>query len=134
MPHDSDPFRPSRSAAATRRAALASLALLPRRAMAQAATLVLLERHDCAWCVRWRREVGERAWNRSDLGRRAPLRAVDVTAGLPEDLRFLDGWRVTPSFVLVAEGREIGRITGYQGDHFFWAAAEALIARLPPHG
>ncbi|MCU0888959.1 MAG: thioredoxin family protein [Rubritepida sp.] len=126
----------SRSAAATRRVALAAwpALLAPRAARAEGARMVLLERHDCPWCVRWRREVGERAWNRSNLGRRAPLRAVDVATGLPEDLRFLTDWRVTPSFVLVAQGREIGRITGYQGDHFFWAAAEALIARLPPEG
>jgi hypothetical protein len=96
------------------------------------ARLAMLERQDCPWCVRWHREVGARAWNASDLGRRAPLRPVDVARGLPEDLAFLAEWRVTPSFVLVADGREVGRITGYQGGLFFWQAAEALVARLPP--
>jgi len=108
------------------------LMLWGRPAAAQGAVLVMLERHDCPWCRRWLREVGEEAWNRSDLGRRAPLRRVDVARGLPEDLAGLRNWRFTPTFVLMAEGREIGRITGYQSDWAFWQQAEALLARLPP--
>ncbi|MBR0682647.1 hypothetical protein GXW74_19300 [Roseomonas eburnea] len=91
----------------------------------------MLERHDCPWCRRWLREVGQQSWNLSDLGRRAPLRRVDVAQGLPEDLRHLVNWRFTPTFVLVADGREVGRIIGYQADLFFWQQAESLLARLP---
>jgi hypothetical protein len=94
------------------------------------ARLILLERRDCPWCRLWLRDVGERAWNASDLGRRAPLRRVDVAAGLPEDLQFLSDWRLTPTFVLVKGGREIGRILGYAGADFFWQQAEALLSRL----
>jgi hypothetical protein len=74
--------------------------------------------------------VGQQSYDRSDLGRRAPVRRVDVAAGLPADLDFLRNWRFTPTFVLVQYGAEIGRIIGYQADLFFWQQAEALIARL----
>ena len=111
---------------------LAALAAPRARADEVVTSLVMLERHDCPWCRRWLREVGESAWNGSDLGRRAPLRRVDVAQGLPEDLRHLPAWRFTPTFVLVANGREVGRIIGYQADYFFWQQAEALLARLPP--
>jgi len=106
---------------------LACLLLLA--APAAAAELVLLERHDCPWCRRWWREVGP-AWDRSDLGQRAPLRRVDVTQPLPDELGFLRTARFTPTFVLVAEGRELGRIIGYQGELFFWQQAEVLLRRL----
>ena len=102
-----------------------------RASATEGAALVMLERHDCPWCRRWLREVGERSWNLSDLGRRAPLRRVDVAQGLPADLRHIVNWRFTPTFVLVADGREHGRIIGYQADLFFWQQAEALFARLP---
>lgn len=123
--------------AATRRVVFgvaATLLAAPRatRAEEQAPRLVMLERHDCPWCRRWLREVGEASWNGSDLGRRAPLRRVDVGRGLPEDLSGLRNWRFTPTFVLMAGSQEIGRITGYQSDWFFWQQAEALLARLPP--
>ncbi|UPY35578.1 transcriptional regulator [Sediminicoccus sp. KRV36] len=106
------------------------IAATPARAET-GANLLMLERHDCPWCRRWLREVGENSWNLSNLGQRAPLRRVDVAAGLPEDLRFVSNWRFTPTFVLVRGGRELGRMIGYQADHFFWQQAEALLARLP---
>lgn len=123
--------------AATRRVVLGVAVTLlaaarATRADEEAPRLVMLERHDCPWCRRWLREVGEAAWNGSDLGHRAPLRRVDVGRGLPEDLAGLRNWRFTPTFVLMAGGQEIGRITGYQSDWFFWQQAEALLARLPP--
>ena len=113
--------------------ALSLLAAVPRPARpGEGARLLMLERRDCPACRRWLREVGEAAWNGSDLGRRAPLRRVDVAEGLPGDLAGLGDWRFTPTFVLLAEGRELGRIIGYQSDWFFWQQAEALLARLPP--
>lgn len=123
--------------AATRRVLLGLVCALPAaprdtKAEDGAPRLVMLERHDCPWCRRWLREVGEASWNGSDLGRRAPLRRVDVGRGLPQDLSALRDWRFTPTFVLMAQGREIGRIIGYQSDWFFWQQAEALLARLPP--
>lgn len=113
-----------------RRGLLGALAVAPAARATPNARLLMLERHDCPWCRRWLREVGENSWNLSDLGQRAPLRRVDVRAGLPEDLRFIANWRFTPTFVLIQGGRELGRIIGYQADLFFWQQAEALLARL----
>jgi len=123
----------------SRRSWLVAWAALPLIGIPEAAIadrqpsvrLVLLERHDCAWCRRWLLEVGERSWNLSNLGRIAPLRRVDVAQGLPEDLRWLTNWRFTPTFVLAVGDREVGRFTGYQGDIFFWQQAELLLAQLP---
>jgi hypothetical protein len=112
----------------------APIARLPRLASAIAegiAALIMIERQDCPWCRRWLREVGQRSWDLSDLGKRAPLRRVDVGEGLPAEYRFLRNWRFTPTFVLVVGETEIGRIIGYQADLFFWQQAEALISRLP---
>ncbi len=105
------------------------LLAVPARAAAPA-RLLLLEREDCPWCRRWWREVGP-AWDRSNLGQRAPLRRVDVAETLPTDLAFLRNTRFTPTFVLVAAGQELGRIIGYQGDLFFWERAEMLLRDLP---
>jgi hypothetical protein len=114
------------------RRALLAAALSPAAGRAaEGVSLVFLERHDCPHCRRWLRDVGEQAWNRSDLGRRAPLRRVDVAQGLPADLGFIRNWRFTPIFILVQGGRELGRIIGYNGDLFFWQQAEALMGRLP---
>ena len=112
---------------------LASTAADDTAAAEAPASFVMLERRDCPWCRRWHREVGAASWNGSNLGRRAPLRRVDLAEGMPEDLRQLAAWRFTPTFVLMTEGRSVGQIIGYQGDLFFWQQAEALFTRLPEH-
>lgn len=127
------PTPASGKAVLPRRFALAVLAAAAagRGARAEGGlSFVMLERHGCPFCALWLREIGP-IWPRSDLGRRAPLRRVDIGAGpLPEDLAFLRGVQATPTFVLVENGVERGRIVGYQGDVLFWQEAEALFAAL----
>lgn len=97
---------------------------------APAAELVVLEQPGCVWCARFNSEIGP-AWPNTDEGKRAPLRRVDITASWPADLDFVNRERMTPTFVLIDEGVEIGRIRGYPGDEFFWFLAGELLARLP---
>jgi len=124
------PILPTRKHGRRTLAAVAALLVAGARAAAEPAlSLVMLERRDCPACRLWHIEIGP-IWPRSDLGRRAPLRRVEITAGpLPDDLAFLEGVTVTPTFVLVASGAERGRIVGYQGEMFFWQEAEALFRR-----
>lgn len=98
-------------------------------APASAAELVMVEEAGCPWCARWNAEIGP-AYPKTEEGRRAPLRRVDLHA-LPEDVAFSSPPRFTPTFVLVEEGREIGRIEGYPGDEFFWVFLARLLNSLP---
>jgi len=104
------------------------LALLP--ATAEAAELLMFERRGCPWCREWERGIGP-IYPKSDVGRRAPLRRVDLDAGLPPGLTLRRPIRYTPTFVLVEGGRELDRIEGYPGEDFFWGRAERLLGRLP---
>ena len=63
---------------------------------------------------------------------RAPLRTVDIKGPPPEGVVLDKPVTSAPTFVLVEEGREVGRITGYPGADFFWALLEDLIAKLDP--
>ncbi|HYD65037.1 MAG TPA: hypothetical protein VED21_06140, partial [Azospirillum sp.] len=77
------------------------------------------------------KEVGP-AYPRTAEGRAAPLRRVDLRAPRPDDLKAIAGVVHTPTFVLVEDGREVGRILGYPGDAFFWGLLAELVAKLPP--
>lgn len=92
------------------------------------AQLVMFTRPACPWCARWDAEIGE-SYPLSDEGRQAPLRRVDMTAPLPPDLAAVGGLRYSPTFVLLRRGREVGRITGYPGEDFFWPQLDDLLAR-----
>lgn len=113
-----------------RRAIYAGLVMIAVAARASAAELVMLEQDACPWCARWNREIGD-IYPKTEEGRRAPLRRVDIHDPMPEDLSFVQPEIFTPTFVLVDGGREIGRIRGYPGEDFFWALLGELIAELP---
>lgn len=100
-------------------------------ASVQAAELLMFEEQGCVWCRRWDAEVGV-AYPKTPEGRRAPLRRVDIHGPKPADIALTAPVRATPTFVLVENGREIGRITGYPGADFFWGLLEQILAKLAP--
>lgn len=92
------------------------------------AELVMVERAGCVWCERWDRDVAP-VYRKSDEGQRAPLRRVNLSEGQPR-LELKEPVRFTPTFVLVDQGREVGRITGYLDDAMFWGLLGVMLARL----
>ncbi len=95
-------------------------------APAAAAELLMFERAGCPWCARWLREVGP-AYPNSEEGQLAPLRRLDLDRGQPAGLALALPVRFTPTFVLVHEGREIGRIVGYMDAATFWGLYSRMI-------
>jgi hypothetical protein len=96
---------------------------------ARAAELVMFEQAGCAWCEAFDREIAP-IYDKTSEGARAPLRRVDSGQALPADLAFIETERLTPLFVLVEKGHEIGRIRGYPGEDHFWGLLGALIKQL----
>jgi thioredoxin-related protein len=96
---------------------------------AHAAELVMFWQKGCVWCERFDREIAP-AYEKTDEGKRAPLRRVDIGKPMPADLAFVRRERFTPVFVLVDSGREFGRIRGYPGDTFFWGLLAGMIEKL----
>lgn len=82
--------------------------------------LVMVEREGCVYCARWDTEIAE-IYPKTPEGQYAPLRRVDLNTPFPADLDFAAPVIFTPTFILVENGREQGRIEGYAGDELFWA-------------
>lgn len=98
---------------------------------ATAAELVMVEEHGCAWCAKWNREIAP-IYPKTEEGRAAPLTRMDISEARSADT-FARPVVFTPTFVLVHEGQELGRIEGYPGEDFFWGLLARLIeAELPP--
>jgi hypothetical protein len=98
-----------------------------------AAELVMFEQAGCAWCEAFDREIAP-IYDKTSEGARAPLRRVDSGQTLPADLAFIETERLTPLFVLVEKGHEIGRIRGYPGEDHFWGLLGVLIKQLDASG
>ena len=101
--------------------ALAALCVVGALASsAKASELLMYRRDGCVWCAAWDREIG----------RRLPLRMVDLDRDVAPGVRMRSPVRFTPTFVLVDKGLEVGRIEGYPGDAFFWGLLEQLAKQL----
>lgn len=94
-----------------------------------AAELIMVEQAGCHWCARWNAEIAH-IYPKTEEGARAPLRRVDLR-DLPDDIDFTSKPVFTPTFVLVDDGRELGRIEGYAGDQFFWFLLKELLDAHP---
>ena len=102
------------------------LVLLPWQLSAQT-YLLMAEEAGCPWCARWNEEIGP-IYPKTAEGRAAPLERYDLHRDSP-DVEFVRTVRFTPTFVLVQDGKEVGRIEGYPGEDFFWGLLGMMFDR-----
>lgn len=109
---------------------IALVAALSGSMATRAAELVMFDRAGCAWCLRWEKEIGP-VYPKTEEGRLLPLRRISLDRPLPDGLGLAAPVRYTPTFVILDEGREIGRITGYIGEYAFWGLLSDMVAKFP---
>ena len=106
---------------------LASIIAISTSASALADTvLIMVEEKGCVWCARWNDEISH-IYPKTDEGKAAPLRRIDLHDPLPDDLTFAKSLHFTPTFVLMVDGHEANRIEGYPGEDFFWGLLEQML-------
>ena len=106
------------------------LAAVAFASAADALELVMFRRAGCPWCTAWDREIGP-IYGKTDIGRRVPLRLIDLERADWMSFALSSPVRFTPTFVLVDGDRELGRIEGYPGESFFWGLLERLLETVP---
>ncbi len=111
------------------RAGAFCIALFVHNPAAQAAELIMFESPICEWCDEWHAVIGP-IYPLTPEGKCAPLRTVDIYEARPDELQHIGGIRYTPTFVLVEDGREVGRILGYAGEDFFWPLLAENLGKL----
>jgi hypothetical protein len=106
-------------------AAIVFLLLPGAAANAAGVRLLMVEQAGCRYCIDWDREIGPK-YPMSAEGRFAPLHRVKR-----EDASLRDFKPViyTPTFLVVQDGREVGRVTGYAGKLFFWEELDEQLVK-----
>ncbi len=92
-----------------------------------AAELILVEQQGCYYCLEWKDQLGH-IYPKTPEGKYAPLKTIDITEvdqlkGLQRDVIF------TPTFVLMEDNKELGRLEGYSGEDFFWELLELILEK-----
>jgi hypothetical protein len=101
------------------------LVILP--SVTHSAELILVEQGGCYSCVKFNQEQGDvfELWFGSEL----PLRRVDIHGRWPYRSAGVRRPMGTPTFIVVEEGKEIGRFAGYGDDQIFWKRLQAVLAK-----
>jgi len=92
------------------------------------AELLVFEVEGCAYCALFRRDVAP-AYERSPRAQHVPMRFVDANKADISRLRLAEPLKVVPTVVLMVDGREVERITGYMGPEPFFHMISTLMRR-----
>jgi len=91
--------------------------------------LVVVEQDDCPYCERFNRDIVP-AYPNTTEGRLAPLRQLDLHNPWPAEYAKVPPANFTPTFILIRDGAEIDRLTGYPGDIYFWFLLREMLEKL----
>jgi len=81
--------------------------------------LVMITSSHCPWCEAFEDDVGK-GYDRTEEALIYPLRRHDFYQEMPNDLVHLTPATMTPTFIVMRDGMEVGRIVGYPGAELFW--------------
>jgi len=98
----------------------------PSPVSASALELLMVEQPGCIYCAAWDAEIAPQ-YPLTVEGKAAPLVRQQLRAALPDGVLLRSPPVFTPTFVLLQDGTEIGRIEGYPGPDFFWPLLAGLI-------
>lgn len=91
----------------------------------------MIEEAGCVYCARFNDEIAPIYPNTAE-GKLASLRRIDLADVWPKDLSHIEPVTLTPTFILIQNDHELGRLHGYQGDEFFWFLLGELFEKLEP--
>jgi hypothetical protein len=90
--------------------------------------LMMVTSPSCQHCRAWKIQIGP-GYAASAAGRMAPLFEVDVAGPFPDGLALDRRPRLTPTFILLDRGTEVGRVEGYVGARYFYPVLEEMMHR-----
>ncbi len=89
-------------------------------------TLIMFEQDACPYCEIWDANIGV-SYDKTREGKFAPLSKVDIHHD--DDVPNVRPVVFTPTFVLYKDGKEVGRLTGYISDDFFWGLLNPMLKK-----
>ena len=89
----------------------------------------MVDQRACVYCAKFNRQIAK-TYPNTEAGQSAPLRRVSRLKKWPSDLVGITPAYGTPTFILVDEGREVGRFAGYSNPETFWMRLQPLLALL----
>jgi thioredoxin-related protein len=89
--------------------------------------LLVFEHPDCTYCPVFRRDIAP-SYLQSAPASEAPLRYVDITKSDISALHLKGRIDMVPTAVLMKDGKEVGRISGYWGRESFFKMLSYIMS------
>ncbi|MEE9319684.1 MAG: hypothetical protein V3U76_04490 [Granulosicoccus sp.] len=91
--------------------------------------LLVIEQDYCPFCERFNRDITP-GYSKTAEGRLAPLKQLDLHETWPAKYAEIKSATVTPTFILISDGKEIARLAGYPGSEYFWIELNEMLDKL----
>jgi thioredoxin-related protein len=92
--------------------------------------LVVMEAPGCTFCSIFRRDVLP-AYEASERAKDVPIRFLDVNDVASTKMDLETPVDIVPTFVILKDNKEIGRIPGYVGPETFFHTINYLLSTVP---
>ncbi len=92
--------------------------------------LIVMEAPGCTYCELFRRDVLP-SYQASERAKDMPIRFLDINDATAEALGLDSAIDIVPTFVVLKDHKEVGRIPGYVGPEFFFHSINHLISSAP---
>ena len=92
--------------------------------------LIVMEAEGCTYCDLFRRDVLP-SYQASERAKDMPIRFLDINDATAEELGLDSPVDIVPTFVVLKDHKEVGRIPGYVGPEFFFHSINHLISSAP---
>ncbi len=92
--------------------------------------LIVMEAPGCTYCELFRRDVLP-SYQASERAKDMPIRFLDINDAIPEALGLDSDIDIVPTFVVIKNHKEVGRIPGYMGPEYFFHSINHLVSTAP---
>lgn len=103
--------------------------LAARSADNKGAELIMFEQQGCEWCEVWNEEIAS-VLPKTPEGKCARFSRFDIHNPSSDLLKKIKPIIYTPTFVVLEDGKEVGRVLGYAGEDFFWFQLASQLKKL----
>ena len=98
-------------------------------AQARGPELIMFEQRGCEWCEVWMEEIAP-VLPKTPEGKCAKFSRFDIHNPSSDLLKKIKPIIYTPTFVVLEDGKEVGRVLGYAGEDFFWFHLATQLKKL----
>ncbi len=93
------------------------------------AQVIMFEQQGCEWCEVWNQEIAP-VLPKTPEGKCAAFSRFDIHNPSSDLLKKIKPIIYTPTFVVLEDGKEVGRVLGYAGEDFFWFQLATELKKL----